>query len=391
MASIGLILKLHEPYRLRHYSFFDIGESPFYSDDTDTLAHLNRMAESCYLPVTRLLLEQVEEYRGDFKFALSLSGVTLSQFERFEPKLLDAFKRLADTGCVEFICEPYFHSLANLFSRPEYREQVEMHREKIHALFGKRPLTLYACPAGLTDDLARDAESTGFQTLLTPASAGILDSRSPHRVYQPASCSSACKLVFETPLFSADTLLTDPAAGPRFTQYLLQQPGEVIFLAARMTAFQETPAHSESGAMDFLAQFPGRWLESGSSQFYTPTSVTSTFQPCASLSLPGYTAREDAAEAAQDWTGNEMQKDAINGLYLLEQEVKASPDQGILLLWRYLQDADHFLFMKTKPSRIAPNQASPSPYNSAYDAYINFMNILTDFSERLALSPDRGH
>lgn len=385
MSGVCLILKAHEPYRLRHYSFFDIGESPFYSDDADTLAHLNRMAGSCYLPVTRLLLKQIREYRGDFKLAISLSGVTINLFERFEPKLLDPFKRLAETGCVEFICEPYFHSLSYLFSKPEYLEQVEMHRKKLHILFGILPSTLYASPACFTDDLAQQAESNGFRTLVTQASAPLLNHRSPWRVYQPFSCSSACRLLFETPLFSPDSMMTTPAAMARFTKVLLQQPGEVISLAVPMSVFQESPAN-EAGPLDFLAQVPRTWLGSGTCQFHTPTSATDAIQPCASLSVPGYETWEDAAQAAQDWTGNEMQKDAINGLYLLEAEVKAHPDKAVLLIWRYLQDADHFLFMKTRPSNITPDQPHLSPYQSAYDAYINFMNILTDFSERLTVS-----
>lgn len=385
MPAVCLILKAHEPYRLRHYSFFDIGDSPFYSDDTDTLAHLNRMAEVCYLPVTRLLLKQIGEYRGDFKLAVSLSGVTINLFERFEQKLLDPFKRLADTGCVEFICEPYFHSLAHLFSKPEYREQEAMHRNKLHTLFGIRPSTLYVSPACFSADLAQEAESNGFRTLLTQASEPLLSHRSPRRLYQPLSCSPDCTLMFETPLISPDLMMNTPAAMARFTHHLLQQPGEVISLGAPLNAFQESPAH-EAGHLDFLAQFPGTWLGSGTRQFHTPASATAAIPPCASLSVPSYATWEDATEAAQDWTGNEMQKDAITGLYLLEAEVKAHPDQAIRLIWRYLQDADHFLFMKTRPSSITPDHSHPSPYQSAYDAYINFMNILTDFSERLSPS-----
>ena len=390
MSAVCLILKVHEPPRLRHYSFFDIGESTAYTDEAATCAQLDNLTRRCYLPAARLLLKQVRDHHGDFRFAIILSGVTLTLLERFQPELLDQFRDLAQSGHVEFICEPYAHSLAFLFSKPEFREQVQLHRHQLHALLGVTPTTLHCNELHYNNDLAVEADALGFNGLLAGGAEGMLVGRSPHRVYQPAAYPGL-KLLFDTPLL-ADTIARFSSAIPstekpltatKFMSLLAQKPGDVAALSVDLQAFEEQPL-GEPGALEFLSEFPAELLAYRGLHFETPAQVACSLPPCGSISIPGFTSWEAAEQDSQELIGNEMQKDAIHGLYLLEKEVKAHPNPSMLVNWRQFQVSDHFRYMGAKQGTEPYDRASTNPYHSPYDAYINFMNILTDFSERLS-------
>jgi len=392
MPSVCLIFKVHETPRLRHYSFFDIGTKTAYEDDVGTCAHLDGVTHQCYLPATRILLKQVKEYKGDFRLAISLSGMAIDLFERFQPELLDQFKRLANSDCVEFLCEPYFHSLAFIFSKSEFRTQIDLHRKKLALLFGKIPATLHDQALKYNNDVALEADASGFNVIVASGTKRILDGRSINRVYQPESFPKL-KLLFKNPLLSDTLTPLSPASeapqlpsiASQFMSRLIPKQGEVITLSTDLKAFKEH-LPCEVGTMEFLNHFPGALLACKNFQFKTPTQAVNTHAPCGSVSIPGSTSREMAEQESPEWIGNEMQKDAMHGLYLLEQEVKAHPDPAILQTWRQLQVSDHFLYMNTRHLTEVRSDAA-TPYHSPYDAYINFMNILTDFSERLATHP----
>jgi alpha-amylase len=390
MPSVCLILKVHEPHRLRHYSFFDIGESPSYADDVADFAHLDKVTRHCYLPATRILLKQIKEYKKDFRFSILLSGVAIDQFERFQPELLAQFKQLAETGCVEFICEPYFHSLAFIFSKPEFREQVELHQQKLKSLFGQTPATFHYHALGYNNDIAHEADALGFKAMLATGADHILGGRSLNRLYESAP-HPALKLLLENPLLtdniarfsSASGLASPPLNSSQFMSRLIEKQGEIITLTSNLNTFEEHPL-GEAGALEFLSQFPCTLLSHKGYVLETPAQAVKTRTPCGTISIPGFKSWEEAEQESQDWLGNEMQKDAIHGLYLVEQEVKQHPDPTLLLAWRNLQVSDHFLYMNTKQLTAEIRNGDVSPYHSPYDAYINFMNILTDFTERLA-------
>ncbi len=392
MPSVCLILKIHEPHQLRQYSFFDIGELATYVDEQATLTHLDQVECQCYLPSTQILLKQIEAHKGAFRFAIMISGVTLSLFERFHPELLAQFQRLADTGCVEFIGEPYFHSLSFHYSKPEFREQVQLHRDKLKSLFGKAPETFHYHALSYNNDLACEADALGFKVILSTGTDRVLDGRSPNRVYQPAPCPNL-KLLFENPLlteniarFSLESRLgTPPLSAPQFMSHLVQKPSEIMILPANLHDFHEPAEGEPQGALGFLKQFPDALRAFKGLTFNTPAQAAQDQIPCGSISIPGFASMEDAEHDARQWIGNELQKDAIQGLYFLEKEVKSHPDPAILLTWRQLQVSDHFLYMDTKQLSDVRGCAASNPYHSPYDAYINFMNILTDFSERLAI------
>ena len=391
MPSVCLILKVHEPPRLRHYSFFDIGESTNYTDETATCAYLDNIATQCYLPATRILLKQINEYRGDFRLAVLLSGVALAHFERYQPELLTQFRHLAESGYVEFISEPRFHSLSFLFSRPEFREQVKLHRQQLHALLGVTPGTLYCHGLNYNNDFALEADALGFNVILANGTEGLLDGRSPHRIYQPAAFPNL-KVLFETNLladniarFSSASIASEkPLSAGKFMSFLSQKQGDVTALSVNLNTLDEHPL-GDAGALEFLHDFPGALLAYKGFTFETPVQTAHSTPPCGSISIPGFASWEAAERESHDLIGNEMQKDALHGLYLLEKEVKAHPDPAILFSWRQLQVSDHFMYMDTKQLSEPHGSAPSNPYHSPYDAYINFMNILTDFSERLSV------
>jgi alpha-amylase len=391
MPAVCLILKVHEPPRLRHFSFFDIGESNTYIDEHATAAHLNEIATRCYLPATRILLKQIREFRGDFRLSILLSGVTLTHFARTQPELLAQFGALAESGCVEFICEPFYHSLSFLFSKPEFREQIALQRETLCRLLGGSAATLHDPTGSYTNELAAEAEATGFTVMLSSmATGGAREVRSLNRVYQPAAYPNL-KLLFAPRLF-ADTIARfsahpraseKPPTATAFAHLLTQQQGDVLTLSADLQAFADHPP-GEAGALEFLHDLPGAVLAYKGLHFQTPAQAAKSTPACGSISIPGYPSWEAAEQACHELIGNEMQKDAIHGLYLLEKEVKAHPDPAILTQWRLLQVSDHFRYMGAKPVNEREVHPLSSPYQSPYDAYINYMNILTDFSERLA-------
>ena len=392
MPSVCLILKVHETPRLRPFSFFEIGTKASYRDDAGTLAHLEKVTHRSYLPATRILLKQIKEFRGDFRLAIALSGVTIDLFARFQPELLTQFKRLADTGCVEFLCEPYFHSLAFIFSKPEFRAQLVLHREKLTHLFGKIPTTLHQT-VKYNNDVAQEADAAGFNVILAAGTNRILEGRSTNRVYQPES-HTKLKLLFETPLLTEAIIPSETGLGPepaplsalQFMTRLTSKQGEVITLSADLKEFKE-PLPGESNTMEFLNELPGALLTHKNFHFETPSQTVKTHNPCGSVSIPGFTTWEMGERESLEWVSNEMQKDAIHGLYLLEKEVLSHPDPTMLQTWRQLQISDHILYMDTKQLSQANRRFPKNPYHSPYDAYINFMNILTDFSERLTTSP----
>jgi len=390
MPSVCFILKVHEPHRLRPYSFFDIGESINYGDDAEMLAHLEKAAHQYYLPATRVLLKQIQEFKGDFRVSILLSGVAIDQFERFQPELLSQFRHLADTGCVEFIAEPYFHSFACLFSKPEFREQIDLHRQKLSHLFGQIPGTLNCYALGFNNDIAMEAAGFEFNALLAMGSDRILESRSLNRLYQPAPCPEL-RIFFENPLLAENLSRFSTTSGSskipltpdQFMSHLIHKQGEIMTLSVNLSAY-EKQALGDSETLEFLTHFPSVVLAYKGFTFETPKQVIQTHPACGSISAPGFATWEDAERGSNGWISNEMQKDAIHGLYLLEKEVKSHPNPQMLLTWRQLQVSDHFLYMDTKLHNEQMENVVASPFNSPYDAYINFMNILTDFSERLA-------
>ena len=189
MPAVCFYFQVHQPYRLRHYTFFDIGATPFYEDEDANCDVLLKVARKCYLPMNDLLLELIRRHEGRFKVSFSLSGTALDQFEEYAPEVLESFQALGRTGCVEFLDETYCHSLAFLFSREEFREQVRRHRERIEELFGQSPRVFRNTELIYHNDVAREAEAMGYDAILAEGADHVLGWRSPNWLYQPAGCT----------------------------------------------------------------------------------------------------------------------------------------------------------------------------------------------------------
>jgi alpha-amylase len=391
MPSICFYFQVHQPFRLRNYTYFDIGHAHDYEDEAANRAILDKVATKCYLPANRILLNLLREHKGAFRIAYSISGVALDQFERYHPGVLDSFKRMADTGGVEFIDETYYHSLAFLYSRTEFREQVQRHRQRIQALFGQTPSTFRNTELIYNNDLAREVEQLGYATILAEGADRVLGWRSPNFVYQPSGCHKLRLLVKNYRLsddiafrFSNREWPEYPLTAEKFAQWVHQinSAGEVVNLFMDFETFGEHQWR-DTGIFEFLKLIPKTILAHPDFRFQTPAEAAAQYTPVAQLDVPQYVSWADVERDLTAWIGNGMQDDAIRSLYDLEKQVRATQDPKLLHIWRQLQTSDHFYYMCTKWFADGDVHKYFNPYASPYDAYINYMNVLSDFSRRL--------
>jgi alpha-amylase len=391
MPSICFYFQIHQPYRLRHFTFFDIGQLHHYEDDENNREILNKVAEKCYLPANEVLLGLLREYRGAFRIAYSISGVALDQFEQFNPAVLDSFKRLAETGCVEFLNETYHHSLAFNFSVAEFREQVALHRKRIFDLFGQHATAFRNTELIYNNALAREVDRMGYKVILTEGADRILGTRSPNLVYRPEGCDTLRLLLKNYRLsddiafrFSSREWPEYPLTAAKFARWVhrLEDTGDVVNLFMDFETFGEHQ-WEETGIFDFLKLIPRHMLAHPDFRFQTPTEAALQAVPASTLSVPQFVSWADVERDLTAWLGNDMQNDAIRTLYDLEPKVRARGRPDLLATWRRLQTSDHFYYMCTKWFADGDVHKYFNPYSSPYDAYINYMNIITDFSEQV--------
>lgn len=390
MPSICLYFQIHQPCRLRHYTFFDIGQEHQYEDNDQNRAILARVAEKCYLPANAVLLDLLDTYQGAFKLAYSISGVALDQFEQFRPDVIDSFKRLAATGCVEFLNETYYHSLAFNFSLPEFRAQVALHRQKIQSLFGQTATAFRNTELVYSNTVAREVEKLGYSVVLAEGADRILGTRTPNAVYRPEGCETLRLLLKNYRLsddiafrFSDRNGADYPLTAATFAARLHQCDDDA--LVNLFMDFETFGEHhwADTGIFDFLKLLPHHVLVQPESCFRTPTEAALQSIPASTLSVPLFTSWADAERDLTAWLGNDMQNDAVRALYELEPRVLACGRPDLLATWRRLQTSDHFYYMCTKWLADGDVHTYFNPYRSPYDAYINYMNILTDFSEQV--------
>jgi alpha-amylase len=390
MPVVCLYFQVHQPRRLRHYTYFDIGRVHTYEDAQANRLLLDRVAEKCYLPANRILLDAIRRHDGAFRIAFSLTGVLLDQLEQDRPDVLDSFRELADTGCVEFLNETHQHSLAFLFSRREFRRQVAQHKRKIEALFGRTPTTFRHTELIYSNDLARVVEKMGYRAILAEGAERILNGRSPDRVYRPAGCRRM-KLLLRNYRLSDDIAFrfSDreapeyPLTAEKYASWIHRADDEaVVNLFMDYETFGEHH-WAESGIFSFLASLPAAILADDRFRFQTPAEAAESHDPAAALDVPDPLSWADQERDLTAWLGSAMQRDAIETLYKLEPHVRRRGGR-LLQIWRMLQTSDHFYYMCTKWSADGDVHRYFNPYPSPYDAYINYMNILDDFSRRLS-------
>ncbi|MDD5306708.1 MAG: glycoside hydrolase family 57 protein [Deltaproteobacteria bacterium] len=387
MIHVCVYFQVHQPNRLRKYTFFEIGHSHFYEDEDANRAISRKVAGKCYLPANEVILALIKKHEGRFRVAYSVSGVTIDQFKKHCPEALDSFKRLADTGCVEFLNETYFHSLAFLFSKEEFKRQVEAHRELVRREFGQTPTTFRNTEFIFNNEVAETVEKMGYKTILAEGAEKVLGWRSPNFVYQPAPCKKLKLLLRNYPLsddiafrFSNTGWSEHPLTAEKFAGWMhgTRGNGETVNLFMDYETFGEHQ-WKETGIFDFLAALPGEILKADDFAFSTPAEVSAGASPVAKLDVPDYVSWADVERDLTAWKGNSMQDDALEAVYALESRVMKTKNPDLIRVWRSLQTSDHFYYMCTKWFADGDVHKYFNPYESPYDAYVNFQNVLSDF------------
>ena len=408
MASVCFYFQVHQPYRLRDYTIFDNGTD--YFDEAKNAEICRKVASKCYLPTNRLLLELIEKYQGKFRVAFSTTGTVLEQFQQYMPSVLDSFQRLASTGCVEFLSETYYHSLSFLYSHEEFVEQIDAHRRLIRDLFGAKPRVFRNTELVYNNSLAETIEQIGgFDAIITEGADHILGYRSPNFVYRPPNCNSL-KLLLKNYRLSDDIAFRFsnrdwsewPLKADKFSSWInaINGNGFVVNLFIDYETFGEHQ-WQDTGVFEFMRHLPHEILKHPDNDFKTPSQVAEAYDAVDVVDVPNLVSWADTERDLSAWLGNPMQQNAIEELYKLEHIVKSfgTRDSGlvtrqntsdepratsdeILASWRRLQTSDHFYYMCTKYFADGDVHKYFNPYDSPYDSFINFMNVLDNLKFR---------
>ncbi len=392
MASICFYFQVHQPIRLRHYTVFDRDDK--YFDDHKNAFICRKVANKCYLPANRLMLELINKYKGKFRIAYSITGCLLEQFQSYAPEVISTFDALARTGCVEFLGETYYHSLSFLYSRDEFIEQVNKHSATIENFFGQKPKVFRNTELVYNNELAGLIEATGrFDAIITEGADHILGYRSPNFVYHPNGCGRL-KLLLKNYALSDDIAFRFsnrgwsewPLTAGKFGQWVnaVNGNGNVVNLFMDYETFGEHQ-WEDTGIFDFLRHLPGEILKHPDNNFKTPSEVAKTYDAVGTIDVPHLISWADMERDLSAWLGNAMQSSALHELYRLEKKIKKSGDEKIISDWRKLQTSDHFYYMCTKWFSDGDVHKYFNPYDSPYDSYINFMNVLSNLQNRCSM------
>jgi alpha-amylase len=380
--SIVLYFQVHQPVRLRPFSFFDIGNGQAHFDDGHNREVIQRVSRACYLPTNAMLLRLIAEH-PEVRIAFSVSGSVIDQFREYAPEVLESFKALAQSPSVEFLGETDYHSLACLMPGDEFEIQVLDQVAKLHEHFGVRPTIFRNTELIYSDDVARRAEALGFRGILADGAERLLHQRSPHHLYQAPD--SEMKLMLRNYRLSDDIAFRYIQDGKALTttKYMSWLSGlpageELVVLGMDYETFGEH--HRDSGILQFLESFLKAVARHKSFRMLTPSEVIATHSVHETLSVPHYTSWADEERDLSAWLGNDMQNDAFESLMRLEQDVRRTNDAALTDHWRKLQTSDHFYYMSTKKNADGNVHAYFSPFNSPYEAFINYMNVLQDFT-----------
>lgn len=391
MKTLCLYFQVHQPLRLKRYRFFNIGEDHYYYDDYSNESILNKVAEKCYLPGNRILMDLIKKYDGKFKVAFSISGIALDQFEAYAPEVIDSFRELVDTGHVELLAETNAHSLVALADNEEFEKQVKLHGEKIKRHFNKTPTVFRNTELIYSDDIGAFVAQMGYKAMLTEGAKHILGWKSPNYVYTNA-VNPKLKLLLKNFKLSDDIAFrfSDqswnewPLTTEKFVNWLseLPQEEEVVNLFMDYETFGEHQ-WKETGIFDFLKALPEAVLKQGGMQFDTPSGIIKKHQPVSAIHSPYPISWADEERDLTAWLGNAMQDEAFEKLYKLSDKVRHCTDEKLQKDWQYLQTSDHFYYMCTKFFSDGEVHSYFNPYESPYDAFINFMNVLSDYALRI--------
>lgn len=391
MRTICFYFQIHQPFRFRRYRFFDIGNDHYYYDDYTNESILQKVSTKSYLPTNKLLLDLIKKHKGQFKVAFSISGIAIDQFKLYAPEVIDSFKELADTGCVEFLAETYSHSLVALKDNDEFTKQVNNHKHTIQETFGQTPTIFRNTELIYSDQMGETVASMGFKAMLTEGAKHVLGWKSPNFLYCNA-INPRLKVLLKNFKLSDDIAFRFgsqgwcewPLTADKYVNWLneIDKKDEVVNLFLDYETFGEHQ-DKETGIFDFLESLPKTVLKKSDFSFSTPSEVAAKLQPVSSIHVPNPISWADEERDLTAWLGNEMQQEAFNKLYGLLPKINKCHDEKLLTDWKYLQTSDHFYYMCTKYFSDGDVHAYFNPYETPYEAFINYMNILSDFSLRL--------
>lgn len=393
MRSICFYFQVHQPFRLKKYRFFDIGNDHSYYNDYENRTIMRKVAEKCYLPANQLMLDLVNEYGDNFKIAYSLSGTVIDQFELYAPDVLESFQKLFATGRVELLDETYSHSLSALRPEDVFEYQVNRHRRKVKELFGLQPKIFRNTELIYSDEIGEKVAKLGYEGMLTEGARHIMGWKSPNYLYCNA-INPKLKLLLKNFKLSDDIAFRFsnqaweeyPLTAEKYVAWLnaIDSNEEVVNLFMDYETFGEHQ-WKETGIFDFMRALPEKVFKYSDYQFHTPSEVVAKHNPVGVLNVPYPISWADEERDLTAWLGNELQNEAFENLYKLFERVKELDDPELWRDWLYLQTSDHFYYMCTKWFSDGDVHKYFNPYSSPYEAFINYMNILSDFRIRLGL------
>jgi len=395
--AICLYFQVHQPFRLKRYRFFDLGHDHYYYDDFSNESIMRKVAQKCYLPANKIIMELIQKHKEKFKVTFSLSGIVINQFRLYAPEVLESFRQLAQTGMVEFLSETDSHSLASLRNRTQFEQQVQLHREMVKTYLGVETTSFRNTELIYNDTIGSWVADMGFKSILTEGAKHILGWKSPNYLYCNA-INPRLKVLLRNFVMSDDIAFRFsnkswsawPLTADKYATWIskLAPKSELLNIFLDYETFGE---HNwkETGIFDFLQHLPGAILKKTPFKFMTPSEVAETLQPVSAINVPSSISWADEERDITAWLGNELQLAAFEKLYELSDKVSRCNDEQMRIDWEYLQSSDHFYYMATKFFSDGAVHAYFNPYETPYDAFMNYMNVLSDFEIRLnRQSPD---
>ena len=390
MKAICFYFQIHQPFRLKRYRFFDIGNSHYYYDDFANDDIITRIAHRSYIPAAESLLRMINDTNGKFRCTISITGLALEQCEQYVPEFVDILKKLADTGKVEFLAETYNHSLSSLIDPDEFRNEVELHRTKIKEVFGLTPKVFRNTELIYSDEIAPQILNMGFKGAITEGAKHILGWKSPNYIYSSASAPKL-KLLLKNSKLSDDIAFrfsntewgAYPLTADKYIDWIANTPAEeqIVNLFMNLETFGELQSR-ESGIFQFLEALPRFAAERGI-DFMTPSEAISKLKSVGELAVAFPISWADEARDTSAWLGNKLQNEAFNKLYSISERVRLCEDRPLQQDWNRLQASDHFFYMSTKHMADGDVHSHFSPYETPYQAFTNYMNVLADFIVRV--------
>jgi len=391
MPSICLYFHVHQPYRINKFSVFNIGQNNPYFDEKKNKFYLERIARKCYLPANTLLLNLIKKYKNKFKISFSITGLILEQLEKDFPDVLNSFKKLVKTGHCELIAETYHHSLAFLYSQSEFKKQIAQHKKKLKDIFDYTPITFRNTELSFNNEMAKTIEQMGYKTVLTEGANQILGWRSPDFVYKAHGTKNLKILMRNYQLsddisfrFSSKEWNEWPLTVDKFTQWVnrINGNGQVVNLFMDYETFGEHQ-WEDTGIFQFLENLPKEILKNKDNNFKTPSEITKLYNAVGDVDCPNTISWADTERDLSAWLGNQMQREAVQKIYAMEPQIMLTKSKPLIADWRKLQTSDHFYYMCTKWFSDGDVHKYFNPYESPYDCFISYMNILSDLQLKL--------